>query len=177
MMKSKFIYLIVFLLINTRVSADDEVSNRPVVRSSEYGTMYAKSVPQEYYGQIGKTRVYLVGKESDVFVCEYGWYAGEIYMGGEGGNTLVRFGPWSRGRQPQKDHLAIGFYRDGKVLREYSTLEMKSLGSGLSNSVSHYTVLNKRIGFRWVQGNSYVYEVEGESGKKFSFDLKTGSLQ
>lgn len=158
------------------VAADDEAPNRPVVRSSEYGAIYAKSVPEESYGQKGRTRVFGVGRDRDTLVCEYEWYASEIYIGGSGDGTVIRFGPWHRGNKPLESHLALGIYRDGKTLREYSTLELQSLGSGLTKSVSHYAVFDRRLGFRWLRENSHVYEVAGVSGKVFRFDLDTGAI-
>ena len=155
--------------------ADDEAGNRAVLRSSTYGGVYARSVPDEPYGQTGKTRVYGVAKDADAFLCEYDWYASEMYLGGDGDRTLVRFGPWHRGQDPRADHLALGIYRDGKTLREYSTLELQQMGSGISRSVSHYTILQERRGFRWLKDNAYVYEVTGIGGKLFRFDLATGA--
>jgi hypothetical protein len=154
---------------------DQEATNDPVVRSSEYGNSYAKSVPDEPYGQKGKTRIFSVGRENDRLICEYDWYASQIFIGGYG-PTVVRFGPWQRGMEPQEGHLAIGFYRHGKTLREYSTLELAKLGSGVSESVSHYTVLGRPIGFRWLKGNDYLFEVKCESGNILSFDLNSGAI-
>ena len=157
------------------VVADEEAANRPVVRSSEHGDVYAKSVPDVGYGQKGKTRVFGVTKDRDTLVCEYDWYANEFYIGGVGG-TLVRVGPWHRGHEPQDSHLAVGIYRNGKSLREYTTLEMHRLGSGVSKSKSHYTIFKRRLGFRWLKGSAYAYEIEGVSGKVFSFDMDTGAI-
>ncbi len=156
--------------------ADREAPNRPVVRASEYGTTYVKSVPQDYYGQEGTTRHYFVEAEEDVLLAEYDWYSGEVYIGGSGETTIVRFGPWHRGREPMEDHLAIGIYRNGATVAEYSTLDMLKMGSGISESVSHYEVLRERRGFRWMGSNSFVFEVAGVSGKVFSFDLETGDV-
>jgi hypothetical protein len=50
------------------------------------------------------------------------------------------------------------------------------MGSGISESVSHYEVLRERRGFRWMGSNSFVFEVAGVSGKVFSFDLETGDV-
>ena len=158
-----------------QAGADDEAANRPVLRSSEHGGVYARSLPQERHGQKGKTRVFGVGRDSDTLICEYDWYAGEMYLGGDGDRTLVRFGPWQRGHEPRADHLALGIYRDGKTLREYSTLELQQMGSGLSRSVSHYTILQERRGFRWLKDGTYVYEATGVGGKLFRFDLVTGA--
>ena len=158
------------------VHADDEAVNRPVVRSSQYGIIYAKSIPDESYGQKGKTKVFSVGRENDALTSEYDWFADEIHLGGAGDATLIRFGPWHRGRKPQDDHLAIGIYRNGKVIKEYSTVEIEKMGGGMSESVSHYQVFGERIGFRWLKGNTYVYEVKGVSGKVLTFDLDTGNI-
>jgi hypothetical protein len=164
------------LLAATIVHADDEAANIPVVRSSQYGGAYAKSVPDASYGQKGKTMIFSVGREDDNLLSEYDWYSSEIYLGGAGGTTVIRFGPWHRGREPQADHLAIGIYRNGKTLREYSTVEIEKMGGGVSESVSHYQVFGERIGFRWLKGNAYVYEVKGVNGKVFTFDLDTGNI-
>lgn len=165
------------ILISKTVSADDEASNRIVVRSSEYGGVYARSIPAESYGSKGKTKIFHVGADQDALIAEYPWYASVIYLGGEGEDTVVRFGPWQRGRQPEAGHFAIGIYRRGKTIREYNTLQMQQLGSGASSSVSHYTIFNNsRPRFRWVKGNTYVLEVEGVSGKVFNFALDTGEV-
>lgn len=156
-------------------SADDEASNRAVLRSSTYGGVYARSVPDDRYGQRGKTRVFSVGKDADALVCEYAWYANEMYLGGDGDRTLVRFGPWQRGHAPQADHLALGIYRDGKMLREYSTLDLQQMGSGVSRSVSHYAVVQEHRGFRRLKDGAYIYDATGIGGKVLRFDLATGA--
>ena len=161
-----------------RASADDEAGNRAVLRALTYGGVYARSVPDDRYGSKGRTRVSSVGRDADALVCEYDWYASEMYLGGDGDRTLVRLGPWHRGHEPQADHLVLGIYRDGKTLREYSTLELKQMGSGISRSVSHYNILQEeRRGFRWLKDNTFVFEVTGIDGKLFRFDLTTGAAR
>lgn len=172
----KALIALAVLLFSVACYADQEASNRPVVRSSEYGIVYAKSIPDEDYGQKGKTYLYYVGSEKDELICEYNWFANEIYIGGSGETFVVRFGPWHRGYEPQDTHLAIGIYNGSRVVREYSTTDLIKMGSGISNSVSHYQVFGKRLGFRWISGDIFVFEVEGTCGKVFSFDLQTGSL-
>jgi hypothetical protein len=159
---------------SSAVQADREAPNAQVVASSEAGRFYAKSVPDEPYGQKGITRVFSV--DQDALICEYPWYARELHMGGSGDTTVVRFGPWHRGSKPSEKDLAVGIYCRGKTLREYSTLDMQNHGSGVSSSVSHYVVFGRRLGFRWLKGNACVYEVEGVSGKVFAFDLDTGAI-
>lgn len=175
-MRSCLFALMALVLLAGAALADQEASNRPIVRSSEYGAYYAKSVPLEEYGPKGVTRVYHVGASEDTFLYEYPWYATEIFLGGSGDGTLVRFGPWARGSEPSEDHLAIGFYRDGKVVREYSTLEIANLGSGVLRSVSHYEVFGQPLGFVWNRDDVF-YEVMGVDGVLLRFDLETGELQ
>lgn len=174
----KILFAIVILLFTFChvTHADQEASNRPIVRAAEYGAIYAKSVPDARYGQAGKTSVFAVGKENDTLICTYDWYANEMYIGGSGDATLIRFGPWHRGHEAQDDHLAIGIYRNGKVIKEYSTAEIQKQGSGISQSVSHYRVFAQKLGFRWLSENDHVYEVKGINGTLFTFDLNTGNI-
>jgi len=167
---------LLLLMLFSAAHADDEASNRPVVRASQYGIVYAKSIPEAEWGQDGITRVYFVGSDEDTLIAEYDWYAGEIYIGGQGDATVVRFGPWQRGGCSSPDHLAIGFYRNGQVIREYSTQEIENHGSGISVSVSHYEVFGRRAGFLCIEGELFVYTVMGVGGKAFAFDLNTGEI-
>lgn len=156
--------------------AEEEATNQPVIRSSADGTVYARSIPTEDSGQKGKTSLFRVGKETDTLIAEYDWYANELHIGGASNTTLIRFGPWQKGKKPAKTHLALGIYRDGKTIREYSTLELQKLGSGISQTAAHYIVFHRRIGFRSLNENAFVYAVEGVSGKGFFFLLDTGAL-
>lgn len=174
-MKPYLLPLMALVFLYGAALADQEASNRPIVRSSQYGGYYAKSIPLEDYGQEGVTRVYSVGADEDTFLYEYPWYAAEMYLGGDVDGTLVRFGPWSRGREPQADHLAICFYRNGQVIREYSTLQIANAGGGVSVSVSHYQVFEGRLGFRG-SSHGFFFEVMRVDGNVLCFDLETGEL-
>lgn len=164
------------LLAAGTASADDEASNRPVVRSSEYGICFARSTPCEDWGSSGETLVYFVGLDEDEVIARYDWFSSEIHLGGPGDRTVVRFGPWQRGSAPDSSHFALGIYRDGEAIREYSTLELVEAGSGISRSVSHYEVFGARLGFRWLDSGACVFEVEGVDGAVMSFDLATGDI-
>src|SRR5262245_41894981 len=89
--------LFVLALLAASARADKEAGRLQSVKSGEYGRRYAKSVPEEGYGQKGKTDVYRVEEGTDVLECSYEWYSGRLYLGGIGDKTLVRFGPWHRG--------------------------------------------------------------------------------
>ena len=83
-MRLSIILAVIVSMLSMPVLADQEASNRPIVRSSSYGIIYAKSIPDEDYGQEGTTLVYSVGFDEDVLIAEYDWYSSEIYIGGSG---------------------------------------------------------------------------------------------
>jgi len=169
---------ILFVLVNFALPlfADQEASNAPLVKSSEYGRLYAKSIPDDFYGAKGKTLVYGVGKKEDKLLYTFDWYSNQLYLLG-GIGSVVRLGPWARGREPNKDHLAIGFYLKGGTLKEYSTLDIVKLGCSISNSVSHYTVFEEIIGYRWVRNDIWVFDIKTHDGKVLSFDVATGKIR
>jgi hypothetical protein len=172
--------LLIGLFLALSLRADDEAGNSTYVKSSTHGERYAKCVPGERYGSKGATRIYLVRDEQDVLETTYEWYTPTIYLHGtDRGGSVVRFGPWHRGRKASQDDLAVAFYLSGKLLRQYSTLDIAGRDN-VSQSVSHYQVFGKVIGYRHVEGadwNTWAFDVEGINGKVISFDAKTGEIR
>src|SRR5687767_10766941 len=110
-------------LVAAPAGADQEAPSGPRVTASKHGDRYAKSVPDDRWGTKGRTRVYRVERDADTLEHEFDWYAGTIHLRHiNGGTSVVRFGPWTRGYEAKKDDLALAFYLDGKLLRSYSTL-------------------------------------------------------
>ena len=67
-----------------------------------------------------------------------GWYTYEAYPSSDG-RYLVRMGPWNRGQNVSTKDLAVAFYRDGKLLKQYSTAALvKDHAQSSMPSVSHY---------------------------------------
>ena len=162
---------------------DQEASNVAIVRASEYGQCYAKSVPDELYGAAGTTTVFLVGKEQDAPLHSYDWFSQQIFIACNvsdsktpTGVSVVRLGPWSRGRVARADQLAIGFYFKGRMLKEYSTLDIAGSPENVSASVSHYTVIEKVLGYRQLGGNHALFDVETVDGRTISFDAASGEI-
>jgi hypothetical protein len=174
--KSLCICIVLMAACSTAV-ADRPSSNLPLVHASQSGSFYARSVPakDDSFGERGKTEIFRVGADQDVLVSEYDWYARTLYILGRIDHpTIVRFGHAQNGREPGSDYLAIGIYRNGERVREYSTLEMYQLGSGVWRSVSNHRVLDSRS-VRRVEGQN-VFAVDSPSGKVFVFDLETGAI-
>lgn len=162
-------------------SLDEEASNVPHVAASSYGRCYAKAVPDSLYGQAGRTRAYWVRARQDSLLASYDWFSQRIFLecnvaSGDGPVALsvVRFGPWARGQEAKAQDLALAFYRGPRLLRRYSTLDIAGRPSNVSASVSHYTVIDSVIGYRWVDGNRYRFDVRRTDGRVMSFDPATG---
>ena len=162
-------------------SVDEEASNVPHVAASGYGRCYAKAVPDSLYGQVGRTRVYWVLARQDSLLAAYNWFSHRIFLEcnvatGDGpvGLSVVRFGPWARGQKANAQHLALAFYRGSRLLRRYSTLDIAGRPSNVSASVSHYTVIDSVMGYRWIDGNRFRFDVRTTDGRLLSFDPATG---
>jgi hypothetical protein len=160
---------------------DDEASNVPHVAASNGGRCYAKAVPDSLYGQAGRTRVYWVRARADSLLATYQWFSQRIFLecnvaAGDGPVSLsvVRFGPWPRGQEATARDLALAFYRGSRLLRRYSTLDIAGRRTNVSLSESHYTVIDSVLGYRWVTGNQYRFEVRTTDGRILSFDAATG---
>ena len=161
--------------------ADEEASNRAIVAASECGACYAKSIPADSYGNAGKTRIYRVTDGDDELTDEYEWFSRRIYLVCNAsdstrptGVAVVSMGPWARGHEAISDVLAMAFHFDGKTVYEYSTLNIAGEPENVSASVSHYTVIEEVLGFRWVRGNEYVFAVRTTDGRTLQFDAVTG---
>jgi hypothetical protein len=161
-----------FLLAQPAI-ADEEAANRVHVKSSANGRYYAKSIPDADRGSKGKTLVYAVTKDKDKLIATYKWYAQEFFLL-DAGPTIVQMGPWARGHEASKDDLAIAFYKDGKLLRSYSTLDIAGTKDNVSSSVSHYTVFESIQGYRWIISNNFAFDTRTNDGRAVSFDVHTG---
>jgi hypothetical protein len=168
------------MLIASMAEADEEAGNLPHVQSDTYGRCYAKSLPDEFYGEAGETRIYQVERGADLLLDRYDWFAQQIYLqcnmtrDGDAGASIVRLGPWPRGQEATDDQLAIAFYFRGKLLRSYSTLDIAGAPDNVAASVSHYQVIADVPGYRWIDGNQYAFDIVTIDGRTLSFDPVTG---
>ena len=163
--------------------ADQEASNIPHVQAAKHGQCYAKSVPAELYGSNGTTTILRVGRDRDIPLMAYDWFSQRTFLSCNVsddktpvGVSVVRLGPWPRGHAATADQLAIAFYFKGEELRTYSTLDIAGQPDNVSRSVSHYTVIEKVLGYKWLSGNRYAFEVRTTDGRLLSFDPATGDM-
>ncbi|HSI08667.1 MAG: hypothetical protein ACAH89_07095 [Rariglobus sp.] len=171
------IHLLLLIWVTTSVRADQEAGNSLVVRAGEYGGLYAKSIPAERHGSKGETRVYYAQAETDQLQFTLPWYASQFYLQGTAwGVSVIRCGPWPRGREASDKDLAIEFYLSEKLLKSYSTLDLAGTKNNVMASVSHYNVIKQIKGYRWVRSNDHAFDVLLQDGRLISFDVNTGLI-
>ncbi len=96
----------------------------------------------------GTTRIWLADHEGERLVHVFEWYAPRLYMAwSEGALVVARMGGWPRGRKASDEALAFELYRDGKLLRRVSTLDLAGDADNVEASVSHHVVVKTVTGF------------------------------
>ena len=182
--------LCVSLAYAVAAKADQEGPNDAHVESSSNhstsngGDRYAKCVPSGTYGnkEKGKTYIYRVRDGDDQLLDTYDWFTFGIHvLGVKKSTSVVRLGPWSRGHNPSKEHLALAFYLDGKLLKRYSTLDIVGPQGRVKSSVSHYRWRKKVYGYCWLKKEGQRFQKSGFSletvdGRVISFDYMNGEI-
>ena len=64
----------------TVASADSPAPNRTRVFAASSGFIFARSEPASSMGTAGVTKIYRVRKTGDELICEFPWYAGQLYL-------------------------------------------------------------------------------------------------
>jgi len=169
------------LIVQCAARADDEASNRAYVTASRWGAYYAKSIPHESYGTKGVTRVYRVTEDVDVLEYEINRYFPSLHVEGPGfqGPYVVGCGPWPRGDRASAEHLAFAVYKQGKLIKEFSTLDLAGRPDSVAQSVSHYRVIRNKAGIVQKERESrtfYVFRFTTVDGRELEIDLDTGTL-
>lgn len=176
------------LLLIFPVMADSEGRNWAFVQSSETdgtswrGDRYAKCIPAGRSGTQGRTLIYKVGEERDEWLHSFDWYTPTIYLAGAAnGTSVVRLGRWNQGHRASRDHLALALYFDGKLLKEYSTLDIVGSEDNVRSSVSHYQWYKRILGYRWLRSDQakvlvFGFVLEAIDGRLVCFNVQTGQI-
>src|SRR5438874_2333974 len=117
--------------------ASKEAGNRPYVQSGPGGIFYARCIPQDTTGSAGFTDIYRVQKERDEVVDHYGWFAKQGVVlgwspiaGKVGVLAICKDTPTLPDKQAE-----VSFYLGGKLLRSWTTADLKRLGAEVAPSV------------------------------------------
>jgi hypothetical protein len=142
----KYILLLITVLC---IAAQDLYADSPrtpfsyVVTAGEgkvYFRMFPRPRPGNHSDGFGVAYRVRDNGSDEVLWRTQGWYSTEVFLSDDG-YFLVAIGPWNGGTQPRKEDLALSFYSDGKLIKQYSTADLVKDGSKVRRSLSHYTWL------------------------------------
>ncbi len=181
--------LLATILAVSRLSADSPAPPYAYVKSAPRGMTYFRMIPKSSEDRSdGRGIAYRVtdsGVDEELWRTE-GWYSFEVYLSPDG-KFLVAMGPWSIGREPDKDDLAVSFYADGKLIRQYSTADLVKNKSKVVQTVSHYFWLardTRRFQDEVVDSESELqllwdntFRLKTCDGILYLFDITTGAIK
>jgi hypothetical protein len=143
-MKYFFLLITILGIAVTDVDADSPRRPLPYVVTAGDGIVYFRMFPRPRQGNHsdGFGIAYRIRDDGgDVVLWRtQGWYSTEVFLSHDG-YSLVAMGPWNGGSQPTKEDLALAFYRQGKLIKQYSTADLVKDNSKVTRSLSHYTRL------------------------------------
>lgn len=164
----KFSAILIFVLVLGRffpVSADYQFPNSIIEDCSENEQFCFSSTPADDYGVSGKTIVYRKDNKKKILytIPKYGYF----FISDDGRSSVVLTG--HKG-SPQKDHIGISFYYDGKVTKEYSTLEIAENEDNVERSAVGYTEVKS------VEMDEKYFFLQRIDGGWIKFDMATGEI-
>lgn len=175
--KRSLIFLFIFII--TPLYADREAPPFPYIVQAEMGQFYFRMVP-------GKGYAYKLtnGKKDELLWKTEGWYSMRVFLASDGIH-LVRLGDWPRGQRPTEKHLAVAFYKNGTLLKSYSTKDLIEDYSQVQKSISHYLYLMEgedKLGLysgrdkklRFYDG---VFKLTTIDGIEYKFNIETGKIK
>lgn len=180
--------VVVSLLLSQSSRADEERVPYSFTVASQSGQYYFKMLPAKREWQENK---YVITREA--FGVAYtidedgnfkelwrtsGWYSFELFLS-EDGQYLVRMGPWNGGHEPKKEDIAVAFYKNGKLLKEYSVVDLVKDKSKIQATVSHYFWLDKSPGSEAKRrlDRDNVFYLKTIDGIAYQFYATTGKIK
>ena len=103
------------------------------------------------------------------------------------GDYLAVMGPWNVGSEPKKEDLAVAFYREGKLIRKYSTADLVKDRSKAGRSLTHYTWLARDTELMKLYSErdpeaelrvfpNNTFRLKTRDGLLYLFDMTTGAI-
>lgn len=163
-----------------RAFADSEMPPSAYVSASDNGRFYFKMMPDpadpyDIDSGFGTMfRVVPAGKDRIMWRTS-GWYARTVYVSGDG-LYLVRVDTWPRGSGLSAKHMAVAFYKKGKLLKRYSTQDLVKDPSAVRKSSSHYFYLVKLYGLSVSEKGIDEFSLLTVDKMKYSFEVSTGDI-
>jgi hypothetical protein len=163
-------YLFIFLLGTSILWADKPMAPYTYVTTSVGGRYYHKMKLN------GTGTLYQVTNDnSDVPLWHTsGWYSFRVFLSSDG-KYLVRLGNWPSGRNPNKEHVAIAFYENGKLLKSYGTKDLIANESLVRSSVSHYEFMKNGPYLQISYDRTFTLITI--DNLEYVFNIKTGEIE
>ncbi|WP_435894710.1 hypothetical protein [Oceaniferula spumae] len=180
-MKIPLVTLLVLMTLNLPILADRPAGERPRIFVSEYWkTVTFSMMPGRYAYTPNRVMVsppYGVahrlqpdGSMKEIYRVS-GWYSHQVFLSMDG-RYLVRMGPWSPGRELSKDHVAVQFYKDGKLLKSYSTIDLVKDPKKIELTVNHYFWRGPKC--KLETDNKFILDTI--DGLRYVFDATSGEV-
>lgn len=179
---SKIAFLVVGLMaLAWPAAADSPAMPTPYVTAN--GNIYFMMLPSQsgsgfrydgsWDGSGVAYRLARDGTSEELWRTE-GWYAFATHISRDG-HFLVREGDWAFGSGPDTTHLGVAFYKDGKLLKRYSTADLIKDKNNVSQSVSHYRWRSYEGGYPYLRYDNRFF-LRTIEDVFFVFDITTGEL-
>lgn len=169
-MKSVTIGLLIALSAVGNLRADTPVAPFAFVAPSLSGMYFFEMIPPQWNSSKdglldnGRGVAYQLlrdGSQKELWRTD-GWYSGRIFLA-EGGVFLVRLEPEKEGHHVSQGDLALAFYRNGTLIKQYSTADLVKNPEKIASTVSHYY---------WLAGDVQRVRGQGTGGKDFDADAE-----
>jgi hypothetical protein len=104
-----------------------------------------------------------------------GWYAFDVFVSNDG-RSLVRIGNGPIGDAPSKSDLAVAFYNNGNLTKQYSTDDLVLKKSLVSVTISHYVWLADENAYP-MKLQDLEFSLTTIDGMQYVFNVKTGEIE
>lgn len=182
-MRQTILTAIIYATCLAAVFADSPSRPVPLVFVNRYGSdVMFSMIPPQYDASYKLTReafgIASRLNEDGKFVEMYrtsGWYSFEVFVSRDG-KYLVQMGPWNVGDSPQKDHLAVAFHKNGKLLKSYSTARLVKDPTKVVVTVSHYMWQAPQHALSPSLDYDNTFKLRTIDGWTYEFDATTGEI-
>lgn len=173
-----------FLLASVQSSRADTpmLPSSPFITTSYDGQCFFKMIPGKRKLQENKCVI-----TSEAFGVAYsidengnfnelwktsGWYSPQVFLSDDG-QYLVRMGPWYT-QEPNKNDLAVAFYKNGKLLKEYFATDLVKNESKIKEATGRYYWLEDPYPELKINPSDNVFQLKTIDGIVHRFDVTTG---
>lgn len=145
-MKTCLLFALLFACIASVVFADSSASPYSYVAPSEDGRVFALVVAPlvkepDWHIVLRQPYIALNECQDDGSFKELwrikDFYSFKVYLSWDA-KYLVAIGPWNTGDMPSKQDVALSFFREGKLIKVFSTADLIDDPKKVRVSVSHY---------------------------------------